>query len=84
MPYKHLRQSLSKDYWLDANLKLLAKILVEFMYENLIVTEVKQIDTHKYEHILNLDSQIRYTFIASPRIFENWNIDVSSIKYQVL
>jgi siderophore synthetase component len=67
--------------WRDVNLNLLTKILTEFMYEDLLITEVINIGENKFQHILKISSTIYYTFIASPRIFGSWRIDKSSIRF---
>lgn len=77
---EYLDNVLTAKNWQAVNLNLLKKILVEFMYEDLIVTETIKLNDTYYQHKLILSPDIYYTFIASPRIFGNWNIDKSSIR----
>ncbi len=77
---RYLNRSLTSKNWRIANLNLLRKILVEFMYEDLITTETKALDNKNYQHRLNLSPDIYYTFVGSLRIFGNWNIDKGSIR----
>lgn len=77
----NLEKILSTNNWQKVNTTLLAKILREFLYEDLIKTEVNYIDNNRYQHTLNITSNITYKFIAEPRIFGNWYIDENSIEY---
>lgn len=78
---QQLQSCLTLENWRKVNRKLLAKVLTEFMYEDLIFTESYKINEVTYQHHLSLENDTRYTFKASPRIFSNWHIDESSIKF---
>lgn len=74
-----LNNVLTSENWHKVNLVLLAKILSEFMYEDLLTTDVQQLDSQIYQHKLYLSKDIQYTFTASPRIFGTWKVDKASI-----
>lgn len=74
-----LKKTIKPKYWQLANRNLLAKILSEFMYEELIETKIYKLSDDSYEHHLIVNQDLKYIFTASPRIFGNWQVIPESI-----
>ncbi len=74
-----LKKIIKPKYWQQANRNLLAKILSEFMYEELIETKIYKLSDDSYEHHLIVNQDLKYIFTASPRIFGNWQVIPESI-----
>lgn len=76
-----LTSALTLTNWQKANHKLLAKIITEFLYEELISTQIEPLGDDLYQHTLYVTTKNKYTFTAYPRIFGNWSINEESIEY---
>ncbi len=76
-----INQTITLNNWLNVNRNLVAKILTEFMYEDLLVTKIEPLQNSTFQHSLKLENGIEYRFIAESRIFGNWQIDKDSISY---
>ena len=74
-----LKKTIKPKYWQLANRNLLAKILSEFMYEELIETKIYKLSDDSYEHHLIVNQDLKYIFTASPRIFGSWQVIPESI-----
>lgn len=74
-----LKKTIKPKYWQLANRNLLAKILSEFMYEELIETKIYKLSDDSYEHHFIVNQDLKYIFTASPRIFGNWQVIPESI-----
>lgn len=74
-----LHQALSPAHWQYANRQLVSKMLCEFLYEEMITTDVSHKNGTIYEHRLIVSPSLSYRFLASPRIFGNWRIDPASV-----
>lgn len=76
-----INQIITLNNWLKVNKQLVAKILTEFMYEDLLTTTTQLLSDGVFQHSLELDDNIEYRFTAEKRIFGNWQIDKDSISY---
>lgn len=76
-----INQTITLNNWLKVNQQLLAKILTEFMYEDLLTTTIQLLPDGVFQHSLELDDNIEYRFTAEKRIFGNWQIAKDSISY---
>lgn len=76
-----INQTITLNNWLKVNQQLLAKILTEFMYEDLLTTTIQLLSDGVFQHRLELDDNIEYRFTAEKRIFGNWQIAKDSISY---
>lgn len=75
-----MNAALNQQRWKQANLRLVTKILNEFLYEEMLTTEQTAADDGSIRHQLTISPELGYTFTARRRIFGNWNIDSSSIQ----
>lgn len=76
---ERLHQALNKTHWHYANRQLVSKMLCEFLYEEMLTTEISQQEDNQYVHTLVISPSLSYRFSASPRIFGNWRIHTDSV-----
>jgi siderophore synthetase component len=69
-----MKDILNQKSWNFCNRQLVAKILAEFLYEEMLHTDI--VDN---VHYLRISNDLFYTFQADLRIFGNWRIDAASI-----
>ncbi|MBP1080263.1 MULTISPECIES: IucA/IucC family protein [Bacillus] len=77
-------QMLTEKAWQEADRKLLAKMLQEFIYEEIIIPTLlsKKEDTHYYEWRDKKGTV--YRFEAKPRLFDSFHILVESIDVNLI
>ncbi|MBD1380564.1 IucA/IucC family protein [Metabacillus arenae] len=72
---EELEQVLDKERWKEVNQKLLAKMLAEYMYEDMIHPEK---DGNVY--VLEINEEKFYRFHAEERLFDSYDVKVDSIE----
>ncbi|MDQ0859250.1 IucA/IucC family siderophore biosynthesis protein [Bacillus sp. V2I10] len=70
-----VEQKWNADHWKKASRRLLAKMISEFLYEEMIQAEKKD-----GKHILSFDSGISYRFLAEERLMDSYWVDEHSIE----
>lgn len=76
-----LNQALQPQRWHKVSAKLLAKMLSEFMYEEIIQPElIEQISESEARYKLSLPEGIAYQFEAKKRLFDSYRVKVESIQ----
>ncbi|MGP4080843.1 IucA/IucC family protein [Pseudalkalibacillus sp. R45] len=80
---KEVERVLNEKKWLEANQHLLAKMLAEYTYEDMIQPEVigEEGVWKKYELPVSKDKT--YRFNAQPRMFDSLDVDAASIEVTV-
>ncbi|KSU84650.1 Siderophore synthetase component [Fictibacillus enclensis] len=73
---EELKQNLNREKWVDANQRLLAKMIAEYMYEDMIYPE--QVEGNTY--LLKIGEWIPYRFQAEPRLFNSYSVDCKTIE----
>ncbi|WP_082233443.1 IucA/IucC family protein [Halobacillus massiliensis] len=71
-----LKKNLNQNHWIAANKRLLAKMVSEYMYEDMIQPE--QIGTNLYQ--LDVKEDKTYQFKAEERYFDSYDVDAYSIE----
>lgn len=69
------KQVWNAEHWKKASRRLLAKMISEFLYEEMIAAEI--IDG---KHMLTFDSGVSYRFIAEERLMDSFWVDEHSIE----
>lgn len=77
---KDLDHILSKESWERVNHKLLAKMLSEFMYEDMITPEIIQEQENHSLFELRVSTKKTYQFRATTRLFDSFAVDWRSIR----
>ncbi|MED4731315.1 IucA/IucC family siderophore biosynthesis protein [Aneurinibacillus migulanus] len=74
-----VKKALDKKTWSQVNRKLLAKMLSEYMYEDMIRPDVisRQNGNNQYE--LNISKDKKYRFTATERLFDSFDVSSDSI-----
>ena len=62
-----INQIITLNNWLKVNKQLVAKILTEFMYEDLLTTTTQLLSDGVFQHSLELDDNIEYRFTAEKK-----------------
>ncbi|WP_347550071.1 IucA/IucC family siderophore biosynthesis protein [Pseudalkalibacillus hwajinpoensis] len=75
-----LEPVLSKESWSLVNKKLLAKMLSEYMYEDMILPAILKEDQEYIHYELVVSKQKVYRFNAIPRLFNSYDVDWQSIE----
>jgi siderophore synthetase component len=73
---EELKQNLNRENWVDANQRLLAKMIAEYMYEDMIYPE--QVEGNTY--LLKIGEWIQYRFQAEARLFNSYSVDWETIE----
>ncbi|MDN4527543.1 IucA/IucC family protein [Fictibacillus fluitans] len=73
---KELKQNLNHENWVQANQKLLAKMIAEFMYEDMIYPEQAEANTY----LLTIGGRVQYRFQAESRLFNSYSVDYQTIE----
>lgn len=66
---------LKKDTWETVNKNLLAKMLAEYMYEDMILPE-----QNEYGFVFTVNEECKYRFTAEKRFFDSYDVDAGSIE----
>ncbi|NJN74103.1 MAG: GNAT family N-acetyltransferase [Limnothrix sp. RL_2_0] len=74
-----LNAALTPEIWEAVSLKLLTKMLSEFMYEEIIKPDVIEDKEDIITYQLNLPDGLGYRFTAKLRIFDSYRVDPKSI-----
>ncbi|WP_408010512.1 IucA/IucC family protein [Pseudalkalibacillus sp. A8] len=77
---KEIDQVLNEGVWLEANQNLLAKMLAEYTYEEMIHPNVIGVSEDSNDYELTVTGQKKYRFTANPRMFDSLDIDSQSIE----
>ncbi|MFD2922670.1 IucA/IucC family protein [Halobacillus naozhouensis] len=78
---KQIKEVLDKDRWKHANKQLIAKMLAEYMYEDMIQPEVvAESELTAYKLVVN--SRKFYHFLARKRYFDSFDVKVDSIEVE--
>ncbi|MGB8000888.1 MAG: IucA/IucC family siderophore biosynthesis protein [Anaerobacillus sp.] len=77
---KELETVLCKESWALVNDKLLAKMISEFMYEDMITPETIHKKNGKTLYDLHVSENKSYRFCATPRLFDSYDVDWKSIR----
>lgn len=76
-----LNQALQPQRWQKVSAKLLAKMLSEFMYEEIIQPElIEQTSESEARYKLSLPEGIAYQFEAKQRLFDSYRVKLESIQ----
>ncbi|SDI18689.1 IucA/IucC family protein [Alteribacillus bidgolensis] len=79
---EELSQTLTPEMWEKANRLLTAKMLQEFMYEDMIEPEPAAVEGDYTVYSLELDEGIVYTFHAKKRLFDSYSVNAESVMKQ--
>ena len=69
-----LQAALQPEQWQSASQKLLAKMLAEFMYEEIINPAIVEEGEKTASYELSLPEGIAYRFQAQPRLFDSYHV----------
>lgn len=73
---------LQRDIWQQVNQNLTAKMLAEFMYEDMIQPAETERNGKRISYCLTLSESVVYTFEAEKRLFDSYHVFPETIHYQ--
>lgn len=76
MLFQDIQKQLKEDDWKKVNQRLMAKMLAEYMYEDMIHPTEERTNAYRLE----AKEGTVYTFRAEPRLFDSFDVDVRSIR----
>ncbi|MGV2619690.1 UNVERIFIED_CONTAM: IucA/IucC family siderophore biosynthesis protein [Halobacillus marinus] len=76
MLFQDIQEQLKEDDWKKVNQRLMAKMLAEYMYEDMIHPTEERTNTYRLE----AKEGTVYTFRAEPRLFDSFDVDSRSIR----
>jgi siderophore synthetase component len=76
--YAIAEHALAEGRWAHAGRRLLAKMLAEFLYEELLQAE--HLPTHDDAYRVALSDGVVYSFRARRRLFDGWRVDPGSVR----
>ncbi|MBM7644524.1 siderophore synthetase component [Scopulibacillus daqui] len=74
-----LEKVLNKQIWLDVNRHMLAKMISEFMYEDMIHPDVIEENDQEKLYELVISPEKKYRYKAADRLFDSFDINPDSI-----
>ncbi|MGG1575268.1 IucA/IucC family protein [Fictibacillus sp. NRS-1165] len=73
---EELGKQLNKDNWFQANQELLAKMISEYMYEDMLIPQ--RVEGARY--ILTVNGEVHYRFEAEARLFDSYSVREATIE----
>jgi siderophore synthetase component len=74
-----LKSVLKKDNWEKVNRKLIAKMLSEYMYEEMIQPEIIEQNGKTIQYSLKISEKIAYRYTAEKRFFDSYDVKWETI-----
>jgi len=74
-----IHEQLNAKDWKEANQQLIAKMLAEYMYEDMIQPEILHSNGKKRTYELSVSSDKAYQFDAEQRLFDSYDVSKESI-----
>ncbi|MFJ7683060.1 IucA/IucC family protein [Peribacillus butanolivorans] len=75
-----VEKAVTEKNWSIVNQNLLAKMISEYMYEDMIHPAVLNEDVAGNLYELKINEEKSYQFLASPRLFDSYDVQAESIK----
>ncbi|MGE7765355.1 IucA/IucC family protein [Peribacillus sp. NPDC096540] len=75
-----VEKAVTEKNWSIVNQNLLAKMISEYMYEDIIHPAVLNEDVAGYLYELKINEEKSYQFLALPRLFDSYDVQAGSIK----
>ncbi|QAS54432.1 IucA/IucC family protein [Halobacillus litoralis] len=69
-----VQETFKASTWKEANQKLIAKMLAEYMYEDMIFPEIISSENHRHVYELVISSGKKYQYQAEPRLFNSFDV----------
>ncbi|MFC7063205.1 IucA/IucC family protein [Halobacillus seohaensis] len=77
---KDIKNVLNHENWIKVNQKLLAKMLSEYMYEDMIKPTLRSKTDNQGEYELEVSEDKKYCFLAEERFFDSFDVKWRSIE----